>query len=435
MLQRAGWGIADQALSSLTNFALGLLVARSVAPTSFGAFSIAFATFVVGLGFSRALASEPLVVRYSVGSGADWRWGATTATGVALAAGVAFGLACVVVGWALGTTSPLAASFVALGLTFPGLLLQDCWRFAFFASGRGRAAFTNDAVCAVVMFGVLAALHKLGHATVFALILSWGGAATVGAVAGAVQARLVPAPRRLVAWYRAHGDLISRYLGESVVNSSGGQLSVYAVGALGGLAAVGALRAGYLLFGPLQVLFMGVGLMSVPELVRMLQRSPRHLYVAGTALSAALAVMAMLWGLVIALTPNAVGEAALGATWRVAHPLATAVTIGWIGSGLIAGAAGGMRALGAARRGLTARLAGSAVAVGGAVIGAALAGAAGAAIGLAFAGWVEAAVSWWLFRRAMLERVASVGTPVADTLGFIARGRAVAVGLTSSDGR
>jgi len=35
---------------------------------------------------------------------------------------------------------------VALGVVLPAMLLQDSWRFAFFAAGRGSRAFLND-VC------------------------------------------------------------------------------------------------------------------------------------------------------------------------------------------------------------------------------------------------------------------------------------------------
>ena len=36
------------------------------------------------------------------------------------------------------------AAFLALGLTLPGLMLQDSWRYSFFALGRGSQAFLND---------------------------------------------------------------------------------------------------------------------------------------------------------------------------------------------------------------------------------------------------------------------------------------------------
>jgi hypothetical protein len=41
---RLGWGIADQAVSSITNFALGIVVARSLGAADFGASSLAWVT-------------------------------------------------------------------------------------------------------------------------------------------------------------------------------------------------------------------------------------------------------------------------------------------------------------------------------------------------------------------------------------------------------
>ena len=57
---RLGWGLADQAVSSITNFALGIVVARSLGPTEFGAFSLAWVTYGVALNLSRGLATDPL---------------------------------------------------------------------------------------------------------------------------------------------------------------------------------------------------------------------------------------------------------------------------------------------------------------------------------------------------------------------------------------
>ena len=64
-VRRVGWGVGDQALSSLTNFFMGILVARTVSPDDFGAFSLAFGAYVLALVVSRGLTGEPLVVRHS----------------------------------------------------------------------------------------------------------------------------------------------------------------------------------------------------------------------------------------------------------------------------------------------------------------------------------------------------------------------------------
>jgi hypothetical protein len=40
--RRAGWGFADQALSSLTNFGLGIFVAATVSAEQFGTFALIY---------------------------------------------------------------------------------------------------------------------------------------------------------------------------------------------------------------------------------------------------------------------------------------------------------------------------------------------------------------------------------------------------------
>jgi hypothetical protein len=42
---RMSWGLADQAVSSLSNFAVGLVVARALGAVDFGIFALAWATY------------------------------------------------------------------------------------------------------------------------------------------------------------------------------------------------------------------------------------------------------------------------------------------------------------------------------------------------------------------------------------------------------
>src|SRR4051794_3206653 len=65
LLRRVGWGLGDQVLSSVTNFALTLFVAALLTPTQFGAFSVVIAVYGTFLGISAGFAASPLVVRYS----------------------------------------------------------------------------------------------------------------------------------------------------------------------------------------------------------------------------------------------------------------------------------------------------------------------------------------------------------------------------------
>ena len=70
---RLSWGLADQAVSSLTNSAMSIYIARELGAVPFGAFSLAYVTYSFALNASRGLATDPLTVRFS---GADlpvWR--------------------------------------------------------------------------------------------------------------------------------------------------------------------------------------------------------------------------------------------------------------------------------------------------------------------------------------------------------------------------
>src|SRR6266511_3328609 len=146
-LRRAGWGMADQGFSSLTNFALGVLVARSVSPQAFGAFALVFTIYTLLLGFCRALATEPLLVRFTAAPD-RWPSGVSSAAGMAALIGVFAGSGCLIVGSIFGGF--IGYGLIGLGLTLPGLLVQDSWRYAFFAEGRADKAFVNDVVWAIV---------------------------------------------------------------------------------------------------------------------------------------------------------------------------------------------------------------------------------------------------------------------------------------------
>ena len=70
---RLGWGLVDQAVSSLTNFAVVILAIRTVGSAQFGAFSLAYVTYGFVLSASRGLVTGPLQVRFSDTDLPAWR--------------------------------------------------------------------------------------------------------------------------------------------------------------------------------------------------------------------------------------------------------------------------------------------------------------------------------------------------------------------------
>jgi glycosyltransferase involved in cell wall biosynthesis len=429
---RMSWGLADQALSSLTNFAVAIVVARSLGIEELGAFSIAFATYLIAINASRGLATDPLVVRYSGAELPSWRRAVGGATGTATAVGAAVGAGCAIAGLVLA--GPAGPTLLALGVTLPGLLLQDCWRFAFFSAGRGRQAFANDLVWALSLIPLLAAVAARPTLGVSWFVLAWGGAATVAAVVGGLQARLVPRVSEVRRWLRRHRDLAPRYLAENLSVSGAYQLRAYGLGAIAGLAAVGALRGAELLLGPFNVVMMGIGLMAVTEAVRVSQRSMRSLRPFCLLLGGMQAGAAAAWGLaLLLLLPRGLGERVLGLSWQPASALIVPVTITAVNAGLSTGASAGLRALGAASRSLRSQVAGSSAYVVGGLLGAAVAGAAGAAWGAAAATSIGAGIWWRQFQRALAEAEPAVEV-AADRRGRPAEAPRLSIGLPVYNG-
>jgi O-antigen/teichoic acid export membrane protein len=391
--QRAGWGVADQALSSLTNFAVGVFVARELGPAGFGAFSLAFATYLFALNASRGLATDPLAVRFSGASAASWRQAAAAATGTAAIVGAMVGAGCVLAAALLDNA--LSGAFLGLGLMLPGLLLQDSWRYVFFAAGRGRDAFLNDLVWALVLGPFIAAVIVSGQVHVQWYVFAWGGAAMVGGLVGAAQAHVLPRLSLVGPWLRTHRDLGVRYLSENVTFSGASQLRLYGLGAIAGLAPVGALRAAELLLGPVNLIMMGIGsLMAIPEAARLANRDLARMRRFVVGLGVLLGAAAVLWGLVVGVLPDWFGQRLLGAAWQPAAALLVPITAMIALQGVWSAAWTGLRAMGAARRSLRAQLLGASAFLVGALAGAAINGAAGAAWGSA-AGNLVACCIWW----------------------------------------
>jgi O-antigen/teichoic acid export membrane protein len=401
--KRFGWGLADQAMCSASNAAVSFYVARELGATQFGAFSLAYVTYSFALTASRGLATDPLLVRFSNTDVETWRRVVKQCTGIALLTGLITGAGAFIVASLLSGGPRLA--FLALGLILPGLLLQDSWRYSFFALGRGGKAFVNDTIWTFTLVPPLLVLRILHYNSVFWLMAAWGVAATAAAGIGALQARVIPSPSQAWIWLAKHRDLGVRYLMENTSNSGAGQLRVYGLGIIAGLAAVGYVQAAALLMGPFLVVFLGMSLVTVPEANRILQHSPKHLRLYCVLVGAALAILALAWGgiLLVAL-PKGLGALLLGKhLWRPASKLVVPYTFSIMGFCIIGGASAGLHALGVAKRSLRAMMITSAMYLGGSLLGSYLGGAAGTVRFAAVATWLGAVVWWWQLRVAMRE--------------------------------
>ncbi len=415
-------------MCSLSNAAVSFYVARELGATQFGAFSLAYVTYSFALTASRGLATDPMLVRFSGTDIATWRHVTARATGTALVAGLITGAAAMIAALILHGGPRLA--FLALGLILPGLLLQDSWRYSFFALGQGGKAFVNDTVWTLTLVPPLVALKMLHESSVFWLMLAWGIAAAVAACVGPFQARVIPRPSLGWQWVTRHRDLGLRYMLENTATSGSGQLRIYGLGLIAGLTAVGYVQAAGLLMGPFLVIFFGISLVTVPEAARILRQSPERLRLYCVAVGTGLAILGLTWGvmLVIAL-PKGLGNLLLGhELWRPAATLVVPWTVSTMGFCFIAGATAGLHALGAAKRSLRAVTITSVLYLTFSLTGAYLGGAVGTVRGAAIASALGAVMWWWQLRVAMREsdRVPAHGSIWAGLRGVAGGGHAEA---------
>jgi O-antigen/teichoic acid export membrane protein len=400
--RRLSWGVADQAMSSVSNFVVNIYIARTLGAVQYGAFALAYVTYGFAVNASRGLGTDPFLVRFSGTDVATWRRAVAYCTGTATVVGLVTG-ACVLIASMLctGTTS---LAFLALGLTLPALLLQDSWRFAFFAHGRGSQAFLNDTIWTVALLPALVFLRRTGHADVFWLVLAWGAAAAVAAAVGPLQAKVLPKVTGVSEWVWTHRDLGPRYLAEGTLNSSQSQMRNYGVGLILGLAALGSVQAASTLMGPFMVIFFGMGLVLLPEAARILRNSPRYLPLFCACAGAGLALLGLAWGVVLLVAlPRGIGHFMLGSLWRPTYPLVLPSTIAIMGGCIQAGAGTGLHALGAARRSLRAMVLVSVIFIGCGLAGAVIRGAFGTMCGAAIASWIGALLFWLQLRSAIRE--------------------------------
>jgi O-antigen/teichoic acid export membrane protein len=394
--------VADQAISSLSNFALGLFVARTFGASNFGAFALAYITYTVVINAARGLATDPLLVRHSGDVHRRWRRATSAATATALTVGVIAGAVSVIAGMFL--PDPVGPVFVALGIGLPGLALQDSWRFAFFARGRGSSAFVNDLFWTVLLVLALVVLQSRGDGSAAGCLLAFGGTATLAAVLGAVQAGVLPHPSRAADWLRTHRQLSVRYLVENLSISGASQMRSFVLGAVAGLAAVGYVRASEILMGPFLVVLMGISQVAVPEASRVFHRDSSQLARFCFVLGGSQAAAAIAWGsILLTVFPLGLGPALIKELWMPTSQLIPAITLTVAAASFSTAATAGLRAMGVARRSLRAQLTASAFYVIGGGVGAVLGGAIGASWGVTTAQTFSAMVWWHQLRSALAD--------------------------------
>ena len=101
-------------MSSISNFAVNIYIARTLGAVQYGAFALAYVTYGFALNASRGLGTDPLLVRFSGTDLPTWKRAVARCTGTATVMGLVMGALALVVSMFLHGTTGMA--FLALGL-------------------------------------------------------------------------------------------------------------------------------------------------------------------------------------------------------------------------------------------------------------------------------------------------------------------------------
>ena len=264
----------DQALASLSNFAVGVAVARVAGIAALGAYSLAYVIWLVMADVHRSLVTDPMAIENDVN-----RREARTSIKIGLASeltlGVGLGLSVGVIGLSMVLAGQRAygTAFLALAPWLPFLLVQDYWRWVGFMKARPGQALANDVLFDAVQALAFVLLLAVGVRSSVLALGAWGIGALAGSIFGLLQHRVAPTTRGGMRRLRQRWPVGSWLLGGSVTTWGAQQAYVVLTGIMLGPVGIGGLRAALsLVQGPSLVLLQAGGSVGLPEASKALSR-------------------------------------------------------------------------------------------------------------------------------------------------------------------
>lgn len=299
--------LVSNVLSSLGNFVISLTLARVLEISELGEFAIAFALYVFCSGLIRASVCEPLL---GLSPGRSQLMSGSNRVSL-----VSSACAVVIVGFGLVFSMPY---IIVLGLTFPGLALYDYSKSMNLAVFNRKISLIQEGLwCTAAMISGILILQ--GVATGYQGFVLW---AISGAVIGFTVARLQSFGLR-PKWNLDKSETRNAlaFGGDYIIGSGASQINFNLIGAVAGLAAVGSLRAGGTLLGPVSVVIGSAQTLAIPYLSRGISQGRRVTALRAMASTSLIAVIALPILALIAFFPPMLGEILLGENWNYAAPV------------------------------------------------------------------------------------------------------------------
>lgn len=264
---RFGVTAVDQCVSSLSNFAVGVAVARVAGVVGFGAYSLAYSVWLLLAALHRSMITDLMAIENDVHQ-SDAREHLRIGLAAELSLGVAAALLFAGIGAVLFMVGQhtFGVCFLALAPWLPCLLAQDYWRWVGFMRSEPGRALANDIVFDVIQAVAFVSLFAIGVRSSLVAIGAWGVGGAGGALYGLWQFSIRPSLQGGVGRMRERWHLGKWLVAVNAAGSAQSQSTLVLTGGLLGPAGLGGLKAATsLVSGPSLVLIQAGGSLGLPE--------------------------------------------------------------------------------------------------------------------------------------------------------------------------
>lgn len=306
--RRAVLSFLDQSVSSISNFATGVVIAQFSGAVEFGHYMLVLVIWLLLVGIHRALLTEPVIITSRVSD--DPKRVVSEALTADLLVASAFCLVVAALG-GVGVVAgvPFARLVVLTTPWFLPLLLQDFWRAMAFRERRPGAALANDLFFAFVQALTIALFWLLGWKSAGHIIAAWGTGAAAGAILGFVSFRAISPVRDGTVLLRQLWPLSRLMLADFLTSFSANQAYLFFAALFLSQTDYGGFRAAFSLMGPTVVILHAGANFGLPEAASRRDTGPQYnLRPFARRLSIATCIVVGLYGLFVA----AAGERLLG---------------------------------------------------------------------------------------------------------------------------
>lgn len=326
-------GFLDQGIVSLTTVVLLIAAAQNLDSRGLGAYALGVASVQPAIAISRTLTGESLLFRVASAANRMQDERIRKESGAALAVSLALGgVATLLAVTASLFWTEMGTIMLAVAVVAPGAIVQDGLRHVLMARRENTALLVGDVLLlgiAVLGTIVVGRVSSSGPA----LLLVWGVACWVAALAVALKASVTLRPRESWAWHKETRRSSSAFLFETIAGSLAGYLIIVVLNESIGTAEVGIYKTCMSVFGLTSVSINFLRTVFLREIDPVLVRSRSGIArICGSGGAVVFVSVALTYALVVIIPPDT-GVSFFGTIWPSVVALAPLAALNRLAAG------------------------------------------------------------------------------------------------------